>query len=120
MPNKSGSYSDDIIQYEKLKSQYAADEIYNAERIGNALKDDPSHRAASYLSEKQLAAGRTYSFTGGDNKSYTLLQTKGQLDGVNGIFEYITNDAGQVTHQRFIKGGIYTGFPNQVVPKGGY
>lgn len=59
-------------------------------------------------------------FAGGDNKSYTLLQTKGQLDGVNGIFEYIINDAGQVTHQRFIKDGIYTGFPNQVVPEGGY
>lgn len=56
----------------------------------------------------------------GDNKSYTLLQTKGQLDGVDGIFEYIINDTGQVTHQRFIKGGIYTGSPNQVVPKGGY
>ena len=118
--SESGRYSEDIIQYEKLKSQYAADEIYNAERIGSALKDDPSHRAASYLSKEQLANGRTYSFTGGDNKSYTLLQTKGQLDGVDGVFEYITNDAGQVTHQRFIKGGIYTGFPNQVVPKGGY
>ena len=118
--NEGGTYSEDIIQYEKLKSQYAADEVYNAERIGSALKDDPSHRAASYLSKEQLANGRTYSFTGGDNKSYTLLQTKGQLDGVDGIFEYITNDAGQVTHQRFIKGGIYTGFPNQVVSNGGY
>lgn len=88
--------------------------------MGSALKDDPSHRAASYLSEEQLANGRTYSFTGGDNKSYTLLQAEGQLDGVNGIFEYITNDVGQATHQRFIKGGIYTGFPNQVVPQGGY
>ena len=117
---EGGRYSEDIIQYEKLKSQYAADEIYNAERIGSALKDDPSHRAASYLSKEQLANGKTYSFIGGDNKSYMLLQTKGQLNGIDGIFEYITNDAGQVTHQRFIKGGIYTGFPNQVVPKGGY
>lgn len=35
-------------------------------------------------------------------------------------FEYVTNDLGQVTHQRFIKGGIYTEFSNQVLPKGGY
>ena len=117
---KGNNYSNDIAQYEKLKSQYAADEIYNAERIGSALKDDPTHRAASYLSGEQLGNGRTYSFRGGDNKPYTLLQTKGQLDGVDGIFEYITNSAGQVTHQRFIKNGTYTGFPNQVVPKGGY
>lgn len=96
---EGGGYSEDIIQYEKLKSQYAAGEIYNADRIGSALNDDPYHRAASYLSKEQLANGRTYSFTGGDNKSYTLLQTKGQLDGVDGIFEYIINDAGQVTHQ---------------------
>ena len=71
-------------------------------------------------SKEQLANGRTYSFTGGDNKSYTLLQTKGQFDGEDGIYEYIINDVGEVTHQIFIKGGTYTGFPNQVVSKGGY
>lgn len=121
-PTQGGSYSgaDDVIQYEKLKSQYAADEIYNADRVGSALKDDPSHRAASYLSKKQLASGRTYSFRGGDGQSYTLLQTKGQFNEIDGIYEYILNGSGQVTHQRFIAGGIYTGFPNQAVPKGGY
>lgn len=92
----------------------------NAERVGSALKDDPAHRTASFLSKEQLASGKTFSFTGGDGSSYTLLQTKGQLDGNGGIFEYILNSNGQVTHQRFINGGTYTGFPNQVVPKGGY
>lgn len=38
----------------------------------------------------------------------------------SGIYEYVINDTGQVTHQRFIQGGKYTGFPNQKVPKGGY
>lgn len=42
------------------------------------------------------------------------------MDGNQGIFEYILNSKGQVIHQRFINGGTYTGFPNQVVPKGGY
>ncbi len=92
----------------------------NAERVGSALKDDPAHRAASFLSKEQLASGKTYSFTGGDGSSYILLQTKGKMDGKQGIFEYILNSKGQVTHQRFINGGTYTGFPNQVVPKGGY
>jgi hypothetical protein len=26
-----------------------------------------------------------------------------------GIYEYILNDAGQITHQRFFAGGTYTG-----------
>lgn len=53
-----------VDQYEKLKSSYAADEIMNAERVRSALKDDPAHRAASFLSKEQLASGKTYSFTG--------------------------------------------------------
>jgi len=36
---KGRSGADDIIQYERLKSQYAAEEIYNADRVGSALKE---------------------------------------------------------------------------------
>ncbi len=118
--SKGGSNAQNIAQYERLKAQYAADEVFHADRIGSALKDDPLHRAASYLSQEQLARGRAYSFTGGDTRPYTLLQTPGQLNSTNGIFEYVSNPLGQVTHQRFIPGGIYTGFANQVVPRGGY
>ncbi len=113
---EGGSGADDIIQYEKLKSEYASEEVYNADRVGSAVKDDPTHKAASYLSKEQLASGRTYSYRGGDGRIYKLLQTEGQLNGVDGIYEYIIDDMGQVTHQRFIQGGIYTGFPNQKVP----
>lgn len=84
------------------------------------MKENTFHRVASYLTKEQMASGRTYSYIGGDNKSYTLLQTEGQLNGIDGIYEYITNDMGQVTHQRFIAGGKYTGFPNQKISKGGY
>lgn len=107
----------DINQYERLKSQYAANEVYNAERVRSALKDDIQHRAASYLSESQLSTGRVNSLTGGDDMKYTLLRVKGGLNGNNGVFEYITNSSGQVTHQRFINGGVYTGFPNQFMLK---
>lgn len=99
---------------------YASQEIPNANRVGSGLKDDIWHRAASFIPEEQLAKGRVTSFTGGDNKSYTLLQTKGDLNGSNGIYEYVMDASGQVTHQRFISGGEITGNPNQVVPKGGY
>lgn len=121
-------YGDDVVksahnvaQFEKLRAFYAADEIINAERISTALsKSDPAHLSASFLTKEQLAAGKVTSFKGGDGIKRILLQTKGELNGQSGIFEYILTPEGKVSHQRFIKGGIYTGYPNQVVPKGGY
>ncbi|MBF2564801.1 filamentous hemagglutinin, partial [Listeria seeligeri] len=112
--------SKDFSQFEKLKGEYASKEIPNADRIGSGLKDDPSHRAASFITEDQLAKGRVTSFTGSDNKSYSMLQTKGEFNGLDGIYEYILDSTGKITHQRFIEGGKITGFPNQKVPKGGY
>jgi len=97
----------------------AINDILNGDRIGSGTKSDPTHRAASYLSEEQLRSGHVYYVEGKDGNMYTLLQTKGQLNGENGIFEYLINDAGQVVHQRFIAGGGYTGFPNQHPPKRG-
>ncbi|MBL1230084.1 hypothetical protein IW492_12665 [Enterococcus sp. BWB1-3] len=110
----------DLSQFENLKGEYASKEIPNADRIGSGLKDDPSHRAASFITEEQLAKGRVTSFTGSDNKSYSILQTNGDFNGLDGIYEYILDPTGKITHQRFIEGGKITGFPNQKVPKGGY
>lgn len=59
------------------------------------------------------ACRRYYSFEGADGKNYTLLQVEGQLNDRNGIFEYILDSNGYVTHQRFIINGVYTGTPNQ-------
>ena len=90
-----------------------ADSIPSADRVGTALeKDDVYHRAPSYLSSDQLAQGSVFSIVGKDGANYTLLQVEGGVNGTDGIFEYIVNAAGEVTHQRFKAGGIINGIPN--------
>ena len=100
-------------QAERLRASYAAQQIVNAERIGSGLKPDATHRAASFVELEQLEAGQAYTFRGGDGVQRVLLQTPGELNDKAGIFEYILDPSGYVTHQRFINGGMMTGFPNQ-------
>jgi filamentous hemagglutinin len=112
--NTYSSGANNVVQFERLRAGYAANEIFSASRTGTALiHADPSHRAASFLTQQQLAAGRAFTFRGGDGIYRVLLQTKGGLNGNVGIFEYILTPNGFVSHQRFIIGGQYTGFPNQ-------
>ena len=40
-----------------------------------------------------------------------LLQVKGKLDGVSGVYEYIIDELGRVCHETFKK-GVVNGKPN--------
>lgn len=91
-----------------LSPSEAANKIVNAERVGSGLKGDTYHRAASYLSESQISKGTVYDL----GKNNTLLQVEGSVNGKTGIFEYILNKNGQVTHQLFKEGGVINGIPN--------
>ena len=90
--------------------------IQGADRTGSGLKSDAGHRAASFLTRRQIASGRRFTIRGGDGVERTLVQSRGSMNGNQGIFEYILDPSGKITHQRFIRGGMITGRPNQRVP----
>ena len=98
-----------------MNPSVAANNIVRATRTGSALKNDPYHRAGSYLSETQLAQGQTFQVVSGDGVSRTLLQVRGNISGKGGVFEFILGPNNTVTHQRFIPGGVITGYPNQTL-----
>ena len=101
-----------------MKPSDAASKIVKAKRVGAALKNDSTHRAASYLTKNQLAKGRTYLLTNQKDKVHrTLLQVKGELNGKKGIYEYLLEPNNTVSHERFIKGGKINGIVNQSVKK---
>lgn len=104
-----------VIELKKISK--VANQILDYNRIGSGLKPDLGHRSASFLSFQQLKKGSIFKFKGGDGIERKLLQTEGYLNDSSGIFEYIVDPSGKITHQRFIKNGIINGLPNQVVPK---
>lgn len=93
------------VKYIKFTVSSIANFIKTAPRVGSALKSDSYHRAASFVSLNQLKRGKISKFIGGDGKTYVKLKTKGEVNGKKGVFEYILDSAGRVTHQLFVVGG---------------
>jgi len=102
------------LQAERLKASLSAQELAAARRVGNGLKSDPLHRAGSFVVDDVAQSGRVFPLRGGDGVQRTLTQVEGTVNGRKGVFEWIVDPIGNVTHQRFIPGGRITGFPNQV------
>lgn len=100
--------------FERQRAGYAAQEIKAAEPIGSALKEDPMHRAPSYVVDQIPDRGRVFPLKGGDGTSNTLTQLEGTMSDKRGVFEWIVNSKLQLTHQRFIPEGRITGTPNQI------
>jgi len=94
----------------------AAVPLADAEPIGSALKADPYHIAPTFMKETADQLGKKFLITGADEEDYILTQVEGGLDTgkgmIKGIYEYIQDGAGQITHQIFKPGGIINGTPN--------
>lgn len=91
---------------ELLNVKKIARKIVNADRVSSAVsKNDIYHRACSFLSETQLSKGTAFYITGHDKVRCILLQVQGEINGVKGIFEFILQPDGTVSHQLFTKIG---------------
>ncbi len=90
----------------------AARLIVIAERKGHAIdmkKADDFHRAGLFLDEDYLSKGTVFNNDGGTG---ILLQVEGELNNKKGIFEYVVEADGKVSHQFFVEGGTITGKTN--------
>jgi RHS repeat-associated protein len=101
--------------FERFKAVLAQQEILNSPAIASGLKSDALHRAGSFVVDDIATKGRFFTIKGGDGVFRNLTQMEGAVNGNKGIFEWIVNEYNQLSHQRFIKGGQITGYPNQVV-----
>ena len=91
------AHSDELLNVRKI-----AGKIANAERVGTALKkNDTYHRAGSFLTEAQLSKGHAYYIIGGDGIRRIFFQVRGTVNGGHGIFEFILQPDGTVSHQLF-------------------
>jgi RHS repeat-associated protein len=89
--------------------------VYKDTYLHKVSGNDGQHVWNRHSVEIVVDNGKIFPITGGDGKGSILVQQLGKHHGVDGIFEIIVRD-GMVTHQRFIPGGIITGFPQQIVP----
>lgn len=89
----------------------AADLVRGARPTGSALKGDVFHRSATWAVDDISSNGSVYRYVGGDGVQRTLVRAPGELNRLAGRFEWIVDDAGNLTHQMFVKGGSINGLP---------
>ncbi|MBO0424012.1 pre-toxin TG domain-containing protein [Enterococcus plantarum] len=58
-----------------------------------------------------------FPLVGGDGVNRRFFQIEGSNNGKTGVFEWIVEPNGNISHRRFIDGGVLTGKPNQVPKK---
>ncbi len=86
-----------------MNSEQAAELISNVERKGTALKKhDLYHEQAGHLTKEELEQGKMFILSS-KNGEKILFQVKGKLGDKEGIYEYLLEKDGKVSHQMFVK-----------------
>jgi len=93
------------------KSKKINSSVLNSKRIGSATKAD-KHHSINEIIDNDATKGKTFNIKGGDGKTRKLYQVEGNLNGKNGVFEWIYEKNKGVTHRRYIENGKITGKPN--------
>ena len=77
----------------------------------------PKEHGFSNIVDNYPTIANEYSLVGGDGISRRFFQIEGSNNGKIGVFEWIVEPNGNISHRRFINGGTLTGKPNQVPKK---
>lgn len=101
-----GSSSDKInILYKKIDPKSSA-----GWKGKNVL--DKNHYWTNVV-DNYIGSASKWTIKGVDNSYRSLYQLKGSLNGKEGVFEWIVEVGGNVTHRIFISGGKISGIPNK-------
>ena len=83
--------------------------VRGANPVGSGLNPDAQHAASSFGIDRIASQGSVFRIVGGDGVTRTLIQ----VPEVDGRYEWIVDDCGNLTHARYIPGGSINGIPNQ-------
>jgi RHS repeat-associated protein len=75
--------------------------LLNAIPVGSALKDDPYHRAATFVRAEAVFFARFQSLKGNDGQMYLHAFLPGTVNDQRGNFHYVIDGMGRLTHQSF-------------------
>ncbi|MDM5351657.1 hemolysin [Lysinibacillus sphaericus] len=77
----------------------------------------PKEQGFSDVVDNYSRFSEKFPLVGGDKIERELYQITGSNNGKKGVFEWIVEPNGDVSHRRFIEDGVITGKPNQVPKK---
>jgi hypothetical protein len=107
------------MQGRLFKADLAAQHIQMADRVGHGLKADATHAMTTFLTREEFKEAVVTPIVGYDGVRRTLVQVSSHgLEGEEGVVEYIIDQSGNITHQRFIAGGVIGAGPNEKLDLG--